>query len=173
MLFVSSNSVQVLHPNITNEITELLALVCQMENKALSTQNMKDAIQDQINPQDQCSLEKSENGGASLTHHKVVTKGRTVNEHELLVAFEMLDTQDGSTNGIDDLRSRCEQSENVVGKRCSKDPALPEKFFNCSQTPVETFKIKCNDMEHLWTMIVSLADRLGINKQKILAMKNI
>lgn len=174
MLFVSSNYVQDPHPNITNEITELLAVVCQMEKEALSTQTMQDAILDQMNPQDQCSLKSSEIGGASLTHHKVETMDRTVNEHELLAAFEKLGTQDGNTNGIiEDLRSRREQSKDSEGEGCSQDSVMPEKSLNCNQPLGETSKIKCNDMEHLWTKIVSLADRIGVNKQKTLDLKNI
>ncbi|XP_022803462.1 uncharacterized protein LOC111340812 isoform X1 [Stylophora pistillata] len=174
MLFASSNYVQDPHPNITNEITELLAVVCQMEKEALSAQTMQDPILDQMNPQGQCSLKSSETGGASLTHHKVGTMNRTVNEHELLAAFEMLGTQDGITNGIiKDLRSRCKQSKDSEGEGCSQDSVMPEKSFNCNQPLVETSKIKRNDMEHLWTKIVSLADRIGVNKQKTLDLKNI
>ena len=159
MLFVSSHYIKDSNPSIADEITELIELVSQMDKSALDAQAMQHA-----------SLEPSEVQSDSLTHQKAITKDNAVSERELLAAFEMLDTQDRTTNDMGDLRSKCERSkDNVETRSCSMETVKPET----SQSVMEASNTIHNNMEHLWSRIVLLADRIGINRKKILEVKNI
>ena len=164
--FVSSKYVQDLNPNIAAEITELVALVNQMEKHALDAQAMQYTLENRMN-QGQYSLEPLD-----VNHPKRTNSSNTEEEQELSSVFETLHTQDRD-NGTGDLRVKCETVEDgVEARRDVMDMAMPSTSSNCN-SPLEASKTELNEMEKLWSRTISLADRIGLNKQKILLVKHL
>lgn len=169
MSFVSSKSHHNLNPNVTAEITELLALVSQMEKCALDVQAMQCALENRMN-QAQHFLEPVEVRTEMASHYQ--ESYNSEEEHELSSAFEMLHTQD-KTNDIGDLTVKCKTIEKKVETRHDlMDTVLPAVFSHSSDT-LDATKTVMTEVEHLWSRVVSLADKVGIDRCKILLVKDV
>lgn len=168
MSFVSSKSQHNLNPNVTAEITELLALVSQMEKCALDVQAMQCALENRMN-QAQHFVDPVEVKTEMAGHYK--EPNNSGKEHELSSAFEMLHTQD-KTNDIGDFTVKCKTIEKVETRHDLMDTVLPAVLSHHSET-LDTTKTVIAEVEHLWSRIVSLADKIGIDRHKILLVKDI
>lgn len=171
MSFVSSRSAHDTSPHIISEIVELLALVSQMEKHSLDTQTMQNALENRMN-QSHHSFESLELRTESFKDHKATNSTNTEEENELSSAFEMLHTQD-RPNDVGELGVKYETIENSVETRNDlMDTALPaaSSYSNGSLEASETVFRK---VDTLWSRIVSLAEKIGVNRQKILIVKTI
>lgn len=168
MSFVSSKSAHDISPQITAEIIELLALVGQMEKHSLDTQAMQNALENRTN-QAQHSLEQRTE---SFKHHKAAISSNSEVDSELSSAFERLHTQ-GRQEDIGDLEVTYETIEDRLETRSDlMDTALPE-VASYSGGSLEASETVLSEVERLWTKIVSLAEKVGFNGQKILPVKTI
>ncbi|KAL9968452.1 hypothetical protein ACROYT_G026829 [Oculina patagonica] len=170
MSFASAKSIHDLNPNVTAEITELLALVSQMEKHALDIQAMQCALESRMN-QTQHSLEPLEVKTEPVNHHKALTSS---DEHKLSSAFEMLHIQD-KTKDTRDLTVKCKTTEKKVETRSDlMDTAMPALTSHSGGTLEATRTVPViTELENLWSRIVSVADKIGLSSQKILLVKNI
>lgn len=135
-----------------------------MEKHALDVQAMQCAVEERMN-QAQHSLEAR----TKMAKHHKTTDG-SEEEHELSSAFEMLHTQD-KTNGIGDSQVKCKTIDfnRVETGSGLMDTAVSSK--SCGK--LEETKTVITEVENLWSRIVSLADKIGVDRQKILLVKNI
>jgi len=169
MSFVSSKSAYDLSPHITAEIMELSALVGQMEKHSLNVQAMQDAMENKMN-QDQHLEVRTE---ALKQYHKVAISTDKEEENELSSAFERLHTQ-GRTEGVGDLGVTYETIEDRVETRSDlMDTALPVISSHSTSGSLKASETELSEVETLWSRIVSLAEKIGVNGQKILSVKTI
>ena len=169
MSFVSSKSAHDISPHTTAEIIELFALVGQMEKRTLDAQVMRDALANRTN-QAQHSLEPRTE---SFKHHKAAIITNNEEENELSSAFERLHTQ-GRLNGVEDLGVEYDTIEDrVETKRNLMDTALPVVPSYSTSGSSEASETEPSELETLWSRIVSLAEKVGVNGQKILSVKTI
>ena len=168
MSFVSSKSAHDISPHITAEITELLALVGQMEKHSLDTQAMQNALENRMN-QAQRSLEQRTE---SFKRDKAAISSNTEVDSELSSAFERLHTQ-GRQKDVGNLGVTYETIEDKLETRSDlMDTALPV-VSSYSSGSLEASDTVPSEVESLWTRIVSLAEKVGIDGQKILSVKTI
>jgi len=169
MSFVSSKSAHDISPHITAEIIELFTLVGQMEKHSLDTNHMQDALENKMN-QAQHSLELRTE---ALKHHKVAISTNNGEENELSSAFERLHTQ-GRPEGVGDLGVEYETVEDRVETGSDfMDTALPAVSSYSTSVSLEASETELSEVETLWSRIVSLAEKIGVNGQKILPVKTI
>jgi len=167
MSFASSKSAHDISPQVTAEIIELLALVGQMEKHSLDTQAMQNALENRTN-EAQHSLEQRTE---SFKDDKAAISSNTEVDSELSSAFERLRTQ-GTQKDVGDLGVTYETIENRLETRSDlMDTALPAVSSYSSGTLVSDTVL--SEVESLWTKVVSLAEKVGFNGQKILPVKTI
>ena len=169
MSFVSSKSAYESSPHITAEIKELFALVSQMEKHTLDVQAMQDALENKVNQAQHLELRTE----TLKQHHKVAISTNKEEENELSSAFERLRTQ-GRTEGVGDLGVTYKTIEDRVETRSDlMDTALPVIPSYSSSGSLEVSETELSEVETLWSRIVSLAEKIGVNGQKILLVKTI
>lgn len=161
MSFVSSKSAHDISPQITAEIIDLFALVSQMEKHTLDAQAMQDALENKMN-QAQRSLELRTE---SFKQHKAAFSNNTEEDNKLSSAFQMLHTQDRQ-EGIGDFRVQSEKTKDRVETRSDLSSYSTSGSLEVSETVL-------SEVETLWSRIVSLAEKIGFNEQKLLSVKNI
>lgn len=161
MSFVSSKSAHDISPQITAEIIDLFALVSQMEKHTLDAQAMQDALENKMN-QTQRSLELRTE---SFKQHKAAFSNNTEEDNKLSSAFQMLHTQDRQ-EGIGDFRVQSEKTKDRVETRSDLSSYSTSGSLEVSETVL-------SEVETLWSRIVSLAEKIGFNEQKLLSVKNI
>lgn len=169
MSFVSSKSAHDISPQITAEIIDLFALVSQMEKHTLDAQAMQDALENKMN-QAQRSLELRTE---SFKQHKAAFSNNTEEDNKLSSAFQMLHTQDRQ-EGIGDFRVQSEKTKDRAETRSDLiNTALPVVSSYSTSGSLEVSETVLSEVETLWSRIVSLAEKIGFNEQKLLSVKNI
>lgn len=167
MSFVSSKSALDRSPQITAEIIDLFALVSQMEKHTLEAQAMQDALENKMS---QHSLELRTE---TFKQHKVAISNSTEEDSELSSAFQMLHMQD-KQKCAGDFRDRPETTEDRVETKSDlMDKALPVVSSYSTSGSLEASETVLSEVETLWSRIVLLAEKIGVNGQKIHPVKTI
>lgn len=167
MSFASSKSAHDISPQITAEIIDLFALISQMEKHTLDAQAMQDALENKVN---QLSLELR---AESFKHQKAAMSNNTEEGNELSSAFQMLHTQDRQ-KGVGNLGVQSETIEDRVETKSDLiNTALPVVSSHSTSGSLEVSETVLSEVETLWPRIVSLAEKIGVNGQKILSVKTI
>ena len=169
MSFARSKSGHDINPHITAEIIELFVLIDQMEKHSLDKQAMQDALENRMN-QAQHSLELRTE---SFKHRKAAISTNTEEEHELSSAFERLHTQD-TQKSVGDLGVTYKTIQDRVETRSDlTDTTLDPVVSIYSSGSLEASETVLSEVETLWSWIVSLAEKIGVDRQKILPVKTI
>ena len=167
MSFVSSKSALDISPQITAEIIDLFALVSQMEKHTLDAQAMQDALENKMN---QHSLDLRTE---TFKQHKVAISNSTEEDSELSSALERLHTQDRQ-KCVEDLGVQSETTrDRVETKGDLMDKALPVASSYSTSGSLKASETVLSEVETLWSRIVLLAEKIGVNGQKIRPLKTI
>ena len=167
MSFVRSKSALDISPQITAEFRDLFALVSQMEKHTLEVQAMQDTLENKMN---QHSLELRTE---SFKKHKMAISNSTEDNSELSSALERLHTQDRE-KCVGDLGVQSETTEDRGETKSDLVNTAPPVVFSYSTS--DSFKASetvLDEVEILWSRIVLLAEKIGVNGQKIHLVKTI
>ena len=169
MSFASSKSAHDISPQITAEIRDLFALVSQMEKHSLDAQAMQDALENKMN-QAQHSLELRTE---SFKYRKAAISNNSEEDNKLSSAFQMLHTEDRQ-KGIGELGVHSETTEDRVETKGDLiNTAVPVISSYSTHGSLEVSETVLSEVETLWPHVVSLAEKIGVNGQKILSVKTI
>lgn len=172
MSFASSKSAHDISPQITAEIIDLFALISQMEKHTLDAQAMQDALENKMN-QHSLARNSLELRAESFKHQKAAMSNNTEEGNELSSAFQMLHTQDRQ-KGVGNLGVQSETIEDRVETKSDLiNTALPVVSSHSTSGSLEVSETVLSEVETLWPRIVSLAEKIGVNGQKILSVKTI
>ena len=153
------------NPGIMSEITELLAEATKIERNALEVQNMQQAFENRINQT--VGYCKGSTAPPSVGNK---TEERHFDGDELSSAFEMLQTAD-KANAVEHLGVETDREQQRVKTGITFQGLATDVVSDESCGPSETTETMPRDLEVLWSRTFSLADKIGINRQKIIFLK--
>ena len=171
MSLVMSKCMQDSNPNILTEITELLTKVTQMEGNVLDTQTLQHTLENRMNrtfSYSNSSEPQNDLKGNVTLRKRNNTKEQKVDGNELSLAFEMLHTRD-TADGV--LEVKPERVEGRIETECSLQDTTMDVVCDEHSIPLELPKTVTDDLEMLWSRTLSLADKIGVNREKILFVK--
>ena len=153
------------NPGIMSEITELLAEASRIERNVLEVQNMQQTFKNRINQ----SVGYFK-GSASQPSVGNKTEEQHIDGNELISAFEMLHTAD-TANGVENLEVETDREQPRISTGITLQGLAMDVVSDESCGPLETTETMPRDLEVLWSRTFSLADKIGINRQKIIFLK--
>ena len=165
MSLVISKYVQDSNPGIVSEITELLAEATKIERNALEVQNMQQAFENRIN-----QTVGYFKGSAAQVSVGNKTEERHIDGNELSSAFEMLHAAD-TANGVENVGVETDREQQRINTGITFQGLAMDVVSDESCGPLETTETMPRDLEVLWSRTFSLADKIGINRQKIIFLK--
>lgn len=165
MSLVISKYVQDSNPGIMSEITELLAEASRIERNVLEVQNMQQTFKNRINQ----SVGYFK-GSAAQPSVGNKTEEQHIDGNELSSAFEMLHTAD-TANGVENLEVETDREQQRISTGITLQGLAMDVVSDESCGPLETTETTPRDLEVLWSRTFSLADKIGINRQKIIFLK--
>ena len=165
MSLVISKYVQDSNPGIVSEITELLAEATKIERNALEVQNMQQAFENRINQTVGYSK-----GSAAPPSVGNKTEEQYIDGNELSSAFEMLHTAD-TANGVENVGVETDKEQQRINTGITFQGLAMDVVSDESCRPLETTETMPRDLEVLWSRTFSLADKIGINRRKIIFLK--